>query len=238
MVQKNQLNVIKHIQKSTITSVPHTCDTVDISGYTQLDQSQTQIVQKFVRLCMKNGQKTKSHFIMAKTLTQIGFYADIQMGSMDHKVNLLPNKMDHKVNLLPSKMDSIRFLMKAVDNVKPVLEVTKMRIAGSTQFVPKMIPQNRQESLAIRWLIQAAQSQKRRHATKKTGQILHRLDGSQSEPFAKQNQSFLRRAPDLSDFLVIELIDAFNKVGSVKQKRDELHQLAEANRGFSHYRWW
>ena len=37
---------------------------------------------------------------------------------------------------------------------------------------------------------------------------------------------------------VIEFIDAFNKVGAVRKKKDELHKLAEANRGFSHYRWW
>jgi small subunit ribosomal protein S7 len=153
---------------------------------------------------MKNGKKTKAHLIMAKTLTRL--CEDTQMGSMD----------------------SIRFLTLAIDNVKPVLEVTKMRIAGSTQFVPKMIPQNRQESLAIRWLIEAAQAQKRRHATKKTGQTLTNNDGSHS----------VHSKTDLSSFLVLELIDAYNQVGSVKQKRDELHQLAEANRGFSHYRWW
>lgn len=198
MVQKNQRNVIKHTKTSILrrgaTSV----------FYKGGDLFQTQIPHKLVRLCMKNGKKTKAHLIMAKTLTRL--CEDTQMGSMD----------------------SIRFLTLAIDNVKPVLEVTKMRIAGSTQFVPKMIPQNRQESLAIRWLIEAAQAQKRRHATKKTGQTLTNNDGSHS----------VHSKTDLSSFLVLELIDAYNQVGSVKQKKDELHQLAEANRGFSHYRWW
>lgn len=197
MVQKNQLNVIKLNAQNT--------------------------AQKFIRLCMKDGKKTKSQCIMTKTLTRLS--AETQMGRSPVG-EALGSRVE---NVLRSKIDSIRFLMKAIDNVKPVLEVTKMRLAGSTQFVPKIIPQNRQQSLAIRWLIDAAQKRKRRNRPS-----THTIGHAQSD-VAINVKSVV---PDLSHFLVLELIDAFNQVGSVQQKRDELHQLAEANRGFSHYRWW
>lgn len=186
--------------------------------------------QKFIRLCMKDGKKTKSQCIMTKTLTRLS--AETQMGSpSDHftKRSEVKGSRVCEENVLRSKIDSIRFLMKAIDNVKPVLEVTKMRLAGSTQFVPKIIPQNRQQSLAIRWLIDAAKKRKRRNRPS-----THTIGHTQSDVAI----SVKSVVPDLSHFLVLELIDAFNQVGSVQQKRDELHQLAEANRGFSHYRWW
>jgi small subunit ribosomal protein S7 len=174
---------------------------------------------------MKDGKKTKSQCIMTKTLTRLS--AETQMGSPSDHFTLLCEVKGSRVE--NHKIDSIRFLMKAIDNVKPVLEVTKMRLAGSTQFVPKIIPQNRQQSLAIRWLIDAAQKRKRRNRPS-----THTIGHTQSDVAISVKSG----VPDLSHFLVLELIDAFNQVGSVQQKRDELHQLAEANRGFSHYRWW
>ena len=45
-----------------------------------------------------------------------------------------------------------------------------------------------------------------------------------------------RSGKSFSDKLAGELIDAFNETGSAIRKRDETHQMAEANRAFSHYR--
>jgi len=48
----------------------------------------------------------------------------------------------------------------AVNNVKPVLEVRSRRVGGSSYQVPMQVRSNRQQSLAIRWIIQAARAQK------------------------------------------------------------------------------
>ncbi|RMH70994.1 MAG: 30S ribosomal protein S7 [Gemmatimonadetes bacterium] len=42
---------------------------------------------------------------------------------------------------------------KAIDNVKPIVEVRSRRIGGSTYQVPTEVRPDRQISLAIRWLI-------------------------------------------------------------------------------------
>ena len=52
--------------------------------------------------------------------------------------------------------DPLKLFEKAVDNVKPVLEVRSRRVGGSTYQVPVEIRPERRQALAIRWLIQYA----------------------------------------------------------------------------------
>ena len=52
--------------------------------------------------------------------------------------------------------DPIKLFKKAVENVKPALEVKSRRVGGSTYQVPVEVRPNRRTSLAIRWLIEYA----------------------------------------------------------------------------------
>ena len=45
---------------------------------------------------------------------------------------------------------------KAVDNVKPMVEVKSRRVGGATYQVPVEIREDRREALAMRWIISAA----------------------------------------------------------------------------------
>lgn len=47
---------------------------------------------------------------------------------------------------------------KAVENVKPVVEVKSRRVGGATYQVPVEIKESRREALAMRWLINAARA--------------------------------------------------------------------------------
>jgi small subunit ribosomal protein S7 len=49
--------------------------------------------------------------------------------------------------------DAVAIFKKAVDNVKPVLEVKSRRIGGANYQVPNEVAPERRVSLAIRWLI-------------------------------------------------------------------------------------
>jgi len=49
--------------------------------------------------------------------------------------------------------DGLGVFKKAVENVKPVLEVKSRRIGGANYQVPIEVPTERRTSLAIRWLI-------------------------------------------------------------------------------------
>ena len=49
--------------------------------------------------------------------------------------------------------EPLKVFKKAVDNVKPVLEVKSRRVGGSNYQVPIEVNPNRRTSLALRWLI-------------------------------------------------------------------------------------
>jgi small subunit ribosomal protein S7 len=55
-----------------------------------------------------------------------------------------------------SKDDPVKILKKAVDNVKPLLEVKSRRVGGATYQVPVEVNHARRQSLAIRWIISYA----------------------------------------------------------------------------------
>jgi small subunit ribosomal protein S7 len=50
-------------------------------------------------------------------------------------------------------MDGLSVFKKAIENVKPMLEVKSRRIGGANYQVPIEVPAERRTSLAIRWLI-------------------------------------------------------------------------------------
>jgi small subunit ribosomal protein S7 len=50
--------------------------------------------------------------------------------------------------------DEVAGLKKAIDNVKPQLEVRSRRVGGATYQVPVEVPSRRATTLAMRWLVQ------------------------------------------------------------------------------------
>ena len=54
--------------------------------------------------------------------------------------------------------DALEVFLKAIDNVKPMVEVKSRRVGGSTYQVPVEVRENRREALAMRWIIGAARS--------------------------------------------------------------------------------
>jgi small subunit ribosomal protein S7 len=58
------------------------------------------------------------------------------------------------------KGDPVDLLMGALENARPKLEVKSRRVGGATYQVPVEISFERQESLALRWIVDAATSRK------------------------------------------------------------------------------
>ena len=186
---------VSYFHKKAHVQVSSNCSLDSIACMRDLNISQKYCLQKLVNICMVHGKKSKACSIITNTLYKL---AQLQL-----------TKEEAATQTLSESVDVIAFVTTAIDNVKPILEVKKVRISGSTQLVPSIISKRRQDTLAIRWILEAAT--KRRSA---------------------------KRNLTLDQCLFAEIVDAFNKVGTVRKKRDELHKLAEANRGFSHYRWW
>ncbi|HET9522984.1 MAG TPA: 30S ribosomal protein S7 [Terrimicrobiaceae bacterium] len=57
-------------------------------------------------------------------------------------------------------VDPLETLNKAIENVKPRLEVKSRRVGGATYQVPMEVPTDRQLALAMRWIVNFAKSRK------------------------------------------------------------------------------
>ena len=63
--------------------------------------------------------------------------------------------------------EAIEVFNKALENLKPVLEVKARRVGGSTYQVPMEIRAERRQTLAIRWLVLYARQRSERGMAKK-----------------------------------------------------------------------
>jgi small subunit ribosomal protein S7 len=58
------------------------------------------------------------------------------------------------------KQDPVEVLIRAIDNIKPRVEVRSRRVGGGTYQVPVDVGRERQLALALRWLMQFSSSRK------------------------------------------------------------------------------
>src|SRR5256884_9627057 len=63
--------------------------------------------------------------------------------------------------------EPLKVFKKAVDNVKPVLEVKTRRVGGANYQVPVEVNPNRRISLSIRWLIGYSRARKEKSMEEK-----------------------------------------------------------------------
>jgi small subunit ribosomal protein S7 len=63
--------------------------------------------------------------------------------------------------------DPLKIFKRAVENTAPQVEVKSRRVGGSTYQVPVEVSSDRQQSLAIRWLINFAQGRHEKTMTEK-----------------------------------------------------------------------
>jgi small subunit ribosomal protein S7 len=74
--------------------------------------------------------------------------------------------------------DAVEVLRKALDNVRPTLEVRSRRVGGSTYQVPVEVKPHRANTLALRWLVSYARSRREKTMTERlTNEILDASNG-------------------------------------------------------------
>ena len=89
----------------------------------------SQLVTKFINSVMGEGKKSVAEGILYGAL----------------------NRVAEK-----TQDDPMKAFKKAIENVKPALEVKSRRVGGTTYQVPVEVRPNRRTSLAIRWIIDYA----------------------------------------------------------------------------------
>jgi len=63
--------------------------------------------------------------------------------------------------------ESLEVFKRALENVKPVVEVRSRRVGGATYQVPVEVRATRRTSLAMRWMVQAARQRPEKSMTDK-----------------------------------------------------------------------
>jgi small subunit ribosomal protein S7 len=66
-----------------------------------------------------------------------------------------------------TSQDGLSVFKKAVDNVKPAVEVKSRRVGGANYQVPVEVPNDRRTSLAIRWIISYAKERTEKSMSEK-----------------------------------------------------------------------
>ena len=78
-----------------------------------------------------------------------------------------------------TKKDELEQFIEIVDKVKPSLEVRSRRVGGATYQVPTEVRPARRESLAIRWIIEAARKRgEKTMAERLSGEFMDILAGN------------------------------------------------------------
>ena len=138
-------------------------------------------VSKIINACMKDGKRTAAE-------KQV--YAALDLIKKEFP-----------------KEEVLDVLDRALENIRPKIEVRPRRIGGAVYQVPTPVRGNRQNSLAIRWFVNSARARAN-----------------------KQFHSFAEK-------LAAEINDALNNSGAAVSKRLEVERMADANKAFAHLRW-
>jgi len=77
-----------------------------------------------------------------------------------------------------AKEEPLGIFKRALDNIKPAVEVRSRRVGGATYQVPVEVRPNRRLSLGMRWLVQYARSRgEKSMAERLAGEILDAANG-------------------------------------------------------------
>jgi len=113
---------------------------------------QSLVLSKFINFIMYDGKKAVAEKIVYNALNQIKS---------------------------KTKDDPIKIFNDAVNNIRPNLEVRSRRVGGATYQVPQEVKTKRSQTLALRWLLEAARKRKNKTMSEKLFNEL--MDASQKK---------------------------------------------------------
>jgi len=119
----------------------------------------SQLVSRFINKIMQHGKKAKAEAI---------FYSALENGAKKAGV------------------EPLEFIGTVVDNVRPSMELRARRVGGANYNVPVPVTAHRQETLVIRWIIDAAR--------KNTGSAFNDiLENAFTEAFKGEGQAIKKK---------------------------------------------
>lgn len=92
------------------------------------------------------------------------------------------------IDLISQKasQDGLMVFKKAIDNVKPQLEVKSRRIGGANYQIPVEVSLERRNTLAIRWIIQYSKARSEKNMAEKLANELIQASKNEGAAFRKK----------------------------------------------------
>ncbi len=119
------------------------------------------LVAKLINKVMKDGKKSKAEKIV--------------YGAFD----IIKEKLGE---------DPLKVFHKAVENVKPVMEVRPRRVGGATYQVPMEVNERRQIHLALKWIVEAARARSERGMVNKLANEIIDASNERGGAFKKKEE--------------------------------------------------
>ena len=120
------------------------------------------VLTKFTNAIMLDGRKTVAEAIITKSFTNI----------------------QNKTGESPMSVFN-----KAIENVRPLVEVRSRRVGGATYQVPVEVKGNRSQALAIRWLVNAIRNRKEKSLMEKLSSELVDAAGNKGSAIKKREDT-------------------------------------------------
>ena len=120
------------------------------------------VLTKFTNAIMLDGRKTVAEAIITKSFTNI----------------------QNKTGESPMSVFN-----KAIENVRPLVEVRSRRVGGATYQVPVEVKGNRSQALAIRWLVNAIRNRKEKSLIEKLSSELMDAAGNKGSAIKKREDT-------------------------------------------------
>ena len=120
------------------------------------------VLTKFTNAIMLDGRKTVAEAIITKSFTNI----------------------QNKTGESPMSVFN-----KAIENVRPLVEVRSRRVGGATYQVPVEVKGNRSQALAIRWLLNAIRNRKEKSLMEKLSSELMDAAGNKGSAIKKREDT-------------------------------------------------
>ena len=128
------------------------------------------LLAKFMNMVMERGKKSVAKRII--------------YGPID--------RMAEKTGRQPDQ--AIEILNQALDNVKPMVEVKSRRVGGATYQVPVEVRSTRRQTLAMRWVIEAASARSEKSMSQRLAAEL--LEASENRGAAVRKREDTHRMAD------------------------------------------
>ena len=128
------------------------------------------LLAKFMNMVMERGKKSVAERIV--------------YGALDRIAERTGRQPDQAIELLTL----------ALDNVKPMVEVKSRRVGGATYQVPVEVRSTRRQTLAMRWVIDAAQARSEKSMSQRLAAEL--LEASENRGAAVRKREDTHRMAD------------------------------------------